>query len=205
MAGLVQQRGDMSTRVSGTGRPGGKLLAVTAGRPPPPGSCCVLFAGTHDVAAGETHGILEHLERQITARLSSSAVIVSTVPRHHDLPRNRAVNQEIVLKSFAFDMRELNCWNSIQLEDADLPTTACVCDCPARGCWPILCWEPSVAALSRLLQLPGLCIRLLLLPLLVSVPPPPPCDQDLAVNIATVSGAAKDTPARQLRCGCQER
>ncbi|KAG8282685.1 hypothetical protein J6590_030405 [Homalodisca vitripennis] len=59
MAGLVQQRGDLSTRVSGTGRPGAKLLAVTAGRPPPPGSCCVLFAGTHDVAAGETHGILK--------------------------------------------------------------------------------------------------------------------------------------------------
>ncbi|KAG8316033.1 hypothetical protein J6590_060128, partial [Homalodisca vitripennis] len=40
------------------------------------GSCCVLFAGTNDVTASETHSILEHLERQITNySLSSSAVI----------------------------------------------------------------------------------------------------------------------------------
>ncbi|KAG8268494.1 hypothetical protein J6590_025812 [Homalodisca vitripennis] len=60
-------------------RPGAKLLAVIGGRPPPLGSCCVLFAGTNDVAAGETHSILEHLERQITARLSSSVVILKIV------------------------------------------------------------------------------------------------------------------------------
>ncbi|KAG8250906.1 hypothetical protein J6590_092533 [Homalodisca vitripennis] len=36
LAGLVQQRVDLSTRVSSTCSPGAELLTVTAGRPPPP-------------------------------------------------------------------------------------------------------------------------------------------------------------------------
>ncbi|KAG8331851.1 hypothetical protein J6590_032551, partial [Homalodisca vitripennis] len=47
----------------------------------------------------------------------------------------------------------------------------------ARGCWPILCWEPSVAALGRLLHVPPLCTILLLLPLFVSFPPPRLCPE----------------------------
>ncbi|KAG8276091.1 hypothetical protein J6590_072507 [Homalodisca vitripennis] len=85
LAGLVQQRVDFLTRVSDTCRPGAKLPTVSAGSPPLPGGCSVLFAGTNDVAAGETCSILEHLERQITARLRSSGVIVLTLPRRHNL------------------------------------------------------------------------------------------------------------------------
>ncbi|KAG8330484.1 hypothetical protein J6590_063163 [Homalodisca vitripennis] len=63
-------------------------------------SCCILFAGTNDVVADESDNILEHLERQLTARLSSSAVIVSTVPHRHDLPEDHPVNQRIDLVNF---------------------------------------------------------------------------------------------------------
>ncbi|KAG8304892.1 hypothetical protein J6590_083533 [Homalodisca vitripennis] len=100
LAGLVQQRVNPATRVSGTCRPGAGLLTVTSGDLPPPGSCCILFAGTNDVAADESDNILEHLERQLTARLSSSAVIVSTVPHRHDLPEDHPVNQRIDLVNF---------------------------------------------------------------------------------------------------------
>ncbi|KAG8271629.1 hypothetical protein J6590_058433 [Homalodisca vitripennis] len=78
ICGLVRQCVSPSTRVGGTCRPGAKLLTVTDNGLPPPGSCYVLFAGTNDVAADESYTIFEHLERQLTARLSSSAVIVST-------------------------------------------------------------------------------------------------------------------------------
>ncbi|KAG8328735.1 hypothetical protein J6590_102727 [Homalodisca vitripennis] len=100
LAGLVQQRVNPATRVSGTCRPGAGLLTVTSGDLPPPGSCCILFPGTNGVAADESDNILEHLERQLTARLSSSAVIVSTVPHRHDLPEDHPVNQRIDLVNF---------------------------------------------------------------------------------------------------------
>ncbi|KAG8245776.1 hypothetical protein J6590_099417 [Homalodisca vitripennis] len=86
--------------VGGTCRPGAKLLTVTDNGLPPPGSCYVLFAGTNDVAADESYTIFEHLERQLTARLSSSAVIVSTVPHRHDLSMDHAVNHRIALVNF---------------------------------------------------------------------------------------------------------
>ncbi|KAG8307910.1 hypothetical protein J6590_010347 [Homalodisca vitripennis] len=100
LIGLVRQRASPSTRVGGTCRPGAKLLTVTDNGLPPPGSCYVLFAGTNDVAADESYTIFEHLERQLTARLSSSAVIVSTVPHRHDLSMNYAVNQHVSLVNF---------------------------------------------------------------------------------------------------------
>ncbi|KAG8329588.1 hypothetical protein J6590_083071 [Homalodisca vitripennis] len=80
--------------------PGAKLLTVTDNGLPPPGICYVLFAGTNDVTADESHTIFEHLERQLTVRLSSSAVIVSTVPHRHDLSMDHAVNQRIALVNF---------------------------------------------------------------------------------------------------------
>ncbi|KAG8241701.1 hypothetical protein J6590_081435 [Homalodisca vitripennis] len=100
LIGLVRQRVSPSTKVGGTCRPGAKLLTVTDNGLPPPGSCYVLFAGTNDVAADESYTIFEHLERQLTARLSSSAVIVSTVPHRHDLSMDHAVNQRIALVNF---------------------------------------------------------------------------------------------------------
>ncbi|KAG8248708.1 hypothetical protein J6590_035477 [Homalodisca vitripennis] len=80
--------------------PGAKLLTVTDSSLPPPESCYVLFAGTNDVAADESYTIFKHLERQLTARLSSSAFIVSTVPHRHDLSMDHAVNQRIALVNF---------------------------------------------------------------------------------------------------------
>ncbi|KAG8265406.1 hypothetical protein J6590_095365 [Homalodisca vitripennis] len=74
LAGLVQQRVNPATRVSGTCRPGAGLLT--------------------------SDNILEHLERKLTARLSLSAVIVSTVPHRHDLPEDHPVNQRIDLVNF---------------------------------------------------------------------------------------------------------
>ncbi|KAG8281105.1 hypothetical protein J6590_065690, partial [Homalodisca vitripennis] len=100
LIGLVRQRVSPSTRVGGTCRPGAKLLTVTDNGLPPPGSCYVLFAGTNEVAADDSYTIFEHLERQLTVRLSSSAVIVSTVPHRHDLSMYHAVNQRIALVNF---------------------------------------------------------------------------------------------------------
>ncbi|KAG8270367.1 hypothetical protein J6590_086724 [Homalodisca vitripennis] len=156
LAGLVQQRGDLSTRV------------LTD-------NCSPQLFGRHCV--------------------------------DHDLPRNHAVNQQIVLvksftkKSFAFDMRELSYWNSIQLEDAGLLTTACVCDCPARGCCAILWWEPSVAALGQQLQVPRLCTRPLLFPLLVSVPLPRLCPGHLSQDSRCLQrgqGHSRTTTSQRL-------
>ncbi|KAG8261607.1 hypothetical protein J6590_069076 [Homalodisca vitripennis] len=100
LIGLVRQRVSSSTRVGGTCRPGAKLLTVTDIGLPPPGSCYVLFAGSNDVAADESYTIFKHLERQLTAHLSSSAVILSTVPHRHDLSMDHAVNQRIALVNF---------------------------------------------------------------------------------------------------------
>ncbi|KAG8312278.1 hypothetical protein J6590_026726 [Homalodisca vitripennis] len=120
-------------RVSGTCRPGAKLLAVTAGRPP-----------------------RESLCSPIIARLSSSAVIVSTLPRRHDLPWNHALNQKIVLVNFIEEL-------CVRYEGYARQEAA------GRS------WKVSLAALGRLLYGPRFCTRLLLLPLLVSAPPPRLC------------------------------
>ncbi|KAG8315259.1 hypothetical protein J6590_075010 [Homalodisca vitripennis] len=90
LIGLVRECVSPSTRVGGNFRPRAKLLTVTDSSIPPPGSCYVLFAGTNDVAGDESYTIFEHLERQLTTRLSSSAVIVSTVPHRHDLSMDHA-------------------------------------------------------------------------------------------------------------------
>ncbi|KAG8271673.1 hypothetical protein J6590_057693 [Homalodisca vitripennis] len=88
---LVRRRVSTSTKVTGTCRPRAKLLTVADSSLPPPGSYYVVFASTNDVAAEESYTIFEHLEQQFTVRLSSSVVIVSTVP-HHDVSMDHAVN-----------------------------------------------------------------------------------------------------------------
>ncbi|KAG8283366.1 hypothetical protein J6590_018957 [Homalodisca vitripennis] len=93
LAGLVQQRVKLPTRVSGICKPSAGLLDATSGAPPTPGSCCVILAGTNDIATGESQSIYRHLEQRIIARLASSRVIVSTIPQRHDLPVDHIVNQ----------------------------------------------------------------------------------------------------------------
>ncbi|KAG8289593.1 hypothetical protein J6590_101237, partial [Homalodisca vitripennis] len=93
LAGLVQQRVKLPTRVSGICKPSAGLLDATSGAPPTPGSCCVILAGTNDIATGESQSIYQHLEQRIIARLASSRVIVATIPQRHDLPVDHIVNQ----------------------------------------------------------------------------------------------------------------
>ncbi|KAG8286833.1 hypothetical protein J6590_050819 [Homalodisca vitripennis] len=93
LAGLVQQRVKLPTRVSGICKPSPGLLDATSGAPPPPGSCCVILAGTNDIATVEPQNIYRHLEQRIIARLASSQVIMSTIPQRHDLPVDHIVNQ----------------------------------------------------------------------------------------------------------------
>ncbi|KAG8307912.1 hypothetical protein J6590_010351 [Homalodisca vitripennis] len=117
LIGLVRQRVSQSTRVGGTCKPGAKLLTVTDSSLPPPGSCYVLFAGTNDVAADDSYTIFEHLERQLTARLSSSAVIVSTVPHRHDLSMYHAVNQSIALEELSVRYKGIEVLNFNEIEE----------------------------------------------------------------------------------------
>ncbi|KAG8286034.1 hypothetical protein J6590_069444 [Homalodisca vitripennis] len=93
LAGLVQQRVKLPTRVSGICKPSAGLLDATSGAPPPPGSCCVILAGSNDIVTGESQSIYRHLEQRIIARLASSRVIVATIPQRHDLPVDHIVNQ----------------------------------------------------------------------------------------------------------------
>ncbi|KAG8321074.1 hypothetical protein J6590_054212 [Homalodisca vitripennis] len=69
---------------------GAKLLSVTSDTLTPPGTCTI--AGSNDVAAGEHATLLKHLEQRIAAKLSSSRIIVSTLPHHHDLVAYLPVN-----------------------------------------------------------------------------------------------------------------
>ncbi|KAG8337049.1 hypothetical protein J6590_032500, partial [Homalodisca vitripennis] len=157
-----------STRVGGTCRPGAKLLTVTDNGLPPPGSCYVLFAGTNDVTADESHTIFEHLERQLNARLSSSAVIVSTVPHRHDLSMDHAVNQRIALVNFYIEELSVR-YKGIEVLNFNkigcLPNTVCTCDCLAIGCWLSFCWGVLIVSVSHQPSDPQ--PRLLMLPLLV--------------------------------------
>lgn len=98
LSGILQQNIGRSTTVTGICKPSAKLLNVTSGAPPPPGtrSCCIILAGSNDVAAGEARNIYSLMEQQIKTRLSSAAVILSTIPFRHDLPKWHLMNQQIV-------------------------------------------------------------------------------------------------------------
>lgn len=97
LAALVQRRLETATTVSGICKPGAKLGAVLTDAPPSPGSCCVLIAGTNDVAAGESRNIFRDLERRISSRLSAASVLLATLPLRHDLPVEHPINQEVRL------------------------------------------------------------------------------------------------------------
>ncbi|KAG8314259.1 hypothetical protein J6590_096793 [Homalodisca vitripennis] len=131
LIGLVRQRVSPSTRVGGTCRPGAKLLTVTDSSLPPPGSCYVLFAGTNDVAADESYTIFEHLERQLTARLSSSARIA-------------LVNFYIEELSVRYRGIEV-----LNFDEIRRPNTVYACDCLASGCWLSFCWGVLIVSISH--------------------------------------------------------
>lgn len=93
LASLIQERLPPTTRVSGICKPGAKLREVTSGAPPPPGSYCVLTAGTNDIAAGQDRNIYQYLEPWIVSRLETSRAFVCTIPHRHDLPPGHPVNR----------------------------------------------------------------------------------------------------------------
>ncbi|KAG8319530.1 hypothetical protein J6590_089910 [Homalodisca vitripennis] len=84
------------TRVDGFCNPGAKLLDATSDVPPP-GACCVIVAGTNDVASGQQCNVYRHLEQRIVTRLLTSSVVVSTLPHRHDLPPCHQINHEVEL------------------------------------------------------------------------------------------------------------
>ncbi|KAG8301740.1 hypothetical protein J6590_046868 [Homalodisca vitripennis] len=92
IAGLLQGIIGLSPRVTAVVKPGAKFLSVTSDTLPPPHTCTIIIAGTNDIAAGEHTTLLQHLEQRITAKLSSSTVIVSTLPHRHDLAADHPVN-----------------------------------------------------------------------------------------------------------------
>ncbi|KAG8250943.1 hypothetical protein J6590_091476 [Homalodisca vitripennis] len=93
LVGHVRRKVARRTKVDGLCKPGAKLLEATSDVPPP-GSCCVIVAGTNDVASGQQCNVYRHLEQRIVTRLQTSGVVVSTLPHRHDLPPCHQINQE---------------------------------------------------------------------------------------------------------------
>ncbi|KAG8309560.1 hypothetical protein J6590_082690 [Homalodisca vitripennis] len=96
LVGHVRRKVARRTKVNGLCKPGAKLLEATSDVPPP-GSCCVIVAGTNDVASGQQCNVYRHLEQRIVTRLLTSGVVVSTLPHRHDLPPCHQINQEVAL------------------------------------------------------------------------------------------------------------
>ncbi|KAG8333065.1 hypothetical protein J6590_009528 [Homalodisca vitripennis] len=63
----------------------------------PPDQCCVLLAGTYDVAAGKQSIIFSRLEKIVKECCSSSALMVLSLPTRHDLPFDTPVHQTTAL------------------------------------------------------------------------------------------------------------
>ncbi|KAG8285371.1 hypothetical protein J6590_081516 [Homalodisca vitripennis] len=97
LAKHVRRKITRGMKVEGVCKPEAGLLDATSQVSPPLGSCCVIVAGTNDVASGQQRNIYRHLEDIIRTKLKTSSVVVSTLPHRHDLPTNHQINQEIVL------------------------------------------------------------------------------------------------------------
>ncbi|KAG8274774.1 hypothetical protein J6590_100326 [Homalodisca vitripennis] len=63
----------------------------------PPDHCCVLLAGTNDVAAGKQDIIFSKLEKIVKDCCSSSALLVLSLPTRHDLPSDSPFHQTTAL------------------------------------------------------------------------------------------------------------
>ncbi|KAG8249206.1 hypothetical protein J6590_026134 [Homalodisca vitripennis] len=97
LADLVRRKITRVTKVKGVCKSGGKLLEAVADDSPAPGSCCVIIAGTNDVASGQQYNIYKHLEQRITRKLRTASVVVSTLLHRHDLPATHLIHQETAL------------------------------------------------------------------------------------------------------------
>ncbi|KAG8250709.1 hypothetical protein J6590_095896, partial [Homalodisca vitripennis] len=97
LADLVRRKITRVTKVKGVCKSGAKLLEAVADDSPAPGSCCVIIAGTNDVASGQQYNIYKHLEQRITRKLRTASVVVSTLPHRHDLPATHLIHQETAL------------------------------------------------------------------------------------------------------------
>lgn len=119
LATLIQDQVAGSLRVYGVCKPGAKLADVLSGAAPPAQSCCVILAGTNDIDEGEHYNIFQQLEPKIKDRLSSSQVILCTLPHRHDLPAGHPVHQQIVTTNFY--MEELCArYNGLHLLDINV-------------------------------------------------------------------------------------
>ncbi|KAG8266284.1 hypothetical protein J6590_075757 [Homalodisca vitripennis] len=96
LVGHVRRKVALRTEVDGFCNPGAKLLDATSDVPPS-GSCCVIVAGTNDVASSQQCNVYHHLEQRIVTRLLTSSVVVSTLHHRHDLPPCHQINQEVAL------------------------------------------------------------------------------------------------------------
>ncbi|KAG8293937.1 hypothetical protein J6590_007603 [Homalodisca vitripennis] len=85
------------TNIGGICKPGTGLLSVTPALVHPPDHCCVLLAGTNDVAAGKQDIIFSKLEKIVKDCCSSSALLVLSLPTRHDLPSDSPVHQTTAL------------------------------------------------------------------------------------------------------------
>ncbi|KAG8276555.1 hypothetical protein J6590_062880 [Homalodisca vitripennis] len=85
------------TNIGGICKPGAGLLSVTPALVHPPDHCCVLLAGTNDVAAGKQDIIFSKLEKIVKDCCSSSALLVLSLSTRHDLPSDSPVHQTTAL------------------------------------------------------------------------------------------------------------
>ncbi|KAG8266005.1 hypothetical protein J6590_081157 [Homalodisca vitripennis] len=85
------------TNIGGICKPGAGLLSVTPALVHPPDHCCVVLAGTNDVAAGKQDIIFSKLEKIMKDCCSSSALLVLSLPTRHDLPSDSPVHQTTAL------------------------------------------------------------------------------------------------------------
>ncbi|KAG8268362.1 hypothetical protein J6590_025508 [Homalodisca vitripennis] len=128
LAGLVHQFVALKTIVGGVSRRGIDLLAVTTDGPSSLGGCLIIIAGINDVANGEQRNIFRRLDHLITARLVTSAMIVATLPFHHDMPACHPVYHQTLLIN-----------NYIEDVSASSPTTGCIYVCRASEFWLSCC------------------------------------------------------------------
>ncbi|KAG8320477.1 hypothetical protein J6590_067890 [Homalodisca vitripennis] len=77
-------------RITGMVKPGANLPSVTSDTLPPHDISTILIAGTY--ITGEHSTLLQCLNKHIAAKLSSSVIIVSTLPHCFDLAADPPVN-----------------------------------------------------------------------------------------------------------------
>ncbi|KAG8311609.1 hypothetical protein J6590_040164 [Homalodisca vitripennis] len=90
-------RSSRGTNIGGFCKPAAGLLSVAPAPAHPPDHCCILMAGTNDVAAGKQDIIFSRLEKIVEHCCSSSALLVLSLPTRHDLHSDSPVHQTTAL------------------------------------------------------------------------------------------------------------